>query len=68
LIDFPDDVVANHERRPPVHGLRVEVAPDQNVGVLQTRGEPADPDLAAAGRRRGSVDHLQPIGTPKLLT
>ena len=48
------------------HRLRVEVTPDQHVGVLQTRGQHADPHLAPAGRRHGSVDHLQPIGTAEV--
>jgi hypothetical protein len=30
LIDFPDDIIAQHERRPSRRGLRVEVAPDSN--------------------------------------
>jgi len=42
--------------------LRIEAAPDQYVSVLQTRGEHADPHLAPAGRRQGSVSHIQPIG------
>ena len=63
LIDFPDDIIAQHERRPAVHRLRVEVAPDHHVGVLQTRGEDADSHLAPPGRRQGSVDHVQPVGT-----
>src|SRR6266853_6200145 len=46
LIDFPNDVIADHERRPAVHSLRIEVAPDQHVGVLHARGEHADPRLA----------------------
>jgi hypothetical protein len=40
-----------------------EVAPDNDVGVLQTRGEHADPHLAPPRFRQGSVDHLQPVGT-----
>ena len=63
LIDFPNDVIADYERRPATHRLRVEVAPDQHIRVLQTRGEHANPHLAPAGRRQRSVDHLQPIGT-----
>jgi hypothetical protein len=43
--------------------LRVEVPPDQRVGVLDARGEHADTHLAPPGRRQGSVDHLQPFGT-----
>jgi len=62
LIDLPDDVVAHHERRPEAHRLRVQVAPDQHLGVVKTRGEHADPHLAPAGGRQGSVDHLQPVG------
>ena len=34
LIDFPDDVIAQHDRRPEARSLRVEVASDQHVGVL----------------------------------
>jgi hypothetical protein len=44
-----------------VHRLRVEVAPDHHVGVLQTRGERADPHLAPPRSRQGSIDHLQPV-------
>jgi hypothetical protein len=43
--------------------LRVEVTPDQHIGVLHARSEHADPHLAAAGRRQGSIDHLQLVGT-----
>jgi len=66
LIDFPDNVIAHHEGQPATHRLRIEVAPDQDVGVLQTRCEHADPHLTAAGRGQRSVDHLQPIGTAEL--
>jgi hypothetical protein len=52
LIDFSDDVITHHEGRPPVHRLRIEVTPDQNVSVLQPRGEYADPHLARASRRQ----------------
>jgi hypothetical protein len=38
------------------------MAPDQHVGVLQARGKHVDPHLAPAGRRYGSVDHLQSVG------
>src|SRR5262249_22513590 len=62
LIDFPDDVIAHCERRPAEHP-RVQVAPDRHVGVLQTRGEHADAHLTPAGRRQGSFDHLEPVGT-----
>jgi len=34
LIDFPDDIISQHERRPAGRSLRVEVATDQYVGVL----------------------------------
>jgi hypothetical protein len=61
LIDFPDDIISQHERRPAGRGLRVEAAPDQRV--LHARGEDADPHLAPAGRRQWSVDHLEPVGT-----
>ena len=63
LIDFPDDIIAHHERRPAEHRLRVEVAPDHDVGVLDAGGEHADPHLAPPGRRHGSVDHFELIGT-----
>jgi ABC transporter substrate binding protein len=63
LIDFPDDVIAQHERRTAGGSLRVEVAPDHHVGVLHARGEHADPHLAPASRRQGSVDHLQLVDT-----
>jgi len=43
--------------------LRVEVAPDQHVGVLHARGEHADPHFAPPGGRQTSVDHLQLVGT-----
>jgi hypothetical protein len=42
--------------------LRVKVAPDHHIGVLQARGEHADSHLAPGGRRQGSVDHLKPVG------
>jgi hypothetical protein len=51
LIDFTDDVIAQHERWLAVYRLRVEVAPDHDIGVHHARGEHADPYLAAAGRR-----------------
>ena len=60
---FPDDIIAQHKRWPAAHRLRVEVAPDHHVGVLETRGEDADTHLAPASRRQGSVDHLQLLGT-----
>jgi len=53
LIDFADHVIAHHERRPAAHRLRIEVAPDQHVGVLQACRKYVDPHLAPAGRRRG---------------
>ena len=63
LIDFPDHIISEHERRPAGRSLRVEVTPDQHVGVLHARGEHAGPHLAPAGRRQGSVDdHLEPVG------
>jgi len=34
LIDFADDVVPHHKGRPVAHRLRVEVTPDQHIGVL----------------------------------
>jgi hypothetical protein len=42
--------------------LRVEVAPDQHLGVIEARGEHTDPHFAPAGGGQGSVDHLQPLG------
>ena len=63
LIDFPDDIIAQHERRPVEHRLRVEVAPDHHIRVLHPRGEHADPHFAPAGRRQGRGDHLQLLGT-----
>ena len=42
------------------------MSPDRDVGVLETRGEHADPHLAAAGRRQRSVNHLQAIVTAEL--
>jgi hypothetical protein len=62
LIDFSNHVIAHHERRPAPRRLWVQVAPDQHVGVLQARGKHVDPHLASAGRRYGSVDHLQSVG------
>jgi hypothetical protein len=63
LIDFPDDIIAQRERGLAAHHLRVKVAPDHHIGVLQARGEHADSYLAPGGRRQGSVDHLKPVGT-----
>jgi hypothetical protein len=34
LVDFPDDVIAHHERRPEEHRLRVDVTPNHHIGVL----------------------------------
>jgi hypothetical protein len=42
------------------------VAPDQDVGVLESRGEHADPYLAGAGYGQRSVDHFQPVRTAEL--
>jgi hypothetical protein len=66
LIDFANDVIPQHEGWPATHRLRVEVAPNQHVGVFQTRGEHADPHLAPAGRRQGHIDHLQRVGTAEV--
>ncbi len=63
LIDFRDNVIAHHEWRPLGGSLWVEATSDQDVGVLQTRGEHAHAHLARAGRRQGSVHHVQPVGT-----
>ena len=63
LINLADDVIAQHEGRLEAHRLGVEAAPDQHLGIVHARGEHADPDLAPAGRRQRSVNHLQPVGT-----
>jgi hypothetical protein len=63
LIDFPDHIVAHYERRPAGRSLWIEMTPDQCVGVLQTRGEHANAHLASSGRRQGSIDYPQPVGT-----
>jgi hypothetical protein len=34
LVDFPDHVIANHERWSAERRLRVQVAPDQHISVL----------------------------------
>src|SRR5262249_52685467 len=62
LVDLPDHVVTHHERRPAQARLGVEVAPDERVGVLDAGREHANPHLAAAGRRQGSLDDLQAVG------
>jgi hypothetical protein len=62
LIDFSDEVITHYEWWPAGRSLRVEVTPDQRVGVLQARGEHADPHLTLAGIRQGSVDNLQAVG------
>jgi hypothetical protein len=62
LIDLPDHVIAHHERRPEAHRLRVQVAPDQDLSVIEARGEYTDPHLAPAGGRQRRVDHLQTLG------
>ena len=61
LIYLPDHVIAHHERRPEAHRLRIQVAPDQHLGVVEARGEHTDSYLAPADARQGSVDHLQPL-------
>ena len=54
LIYFPDDVIAEHERRPAAHRLWVEVPSDHRVRVRQARGEHAYSHLAPPGcRQRG---------------
>jgi len=58
LIDFPDYIIAHYKRWPAGRGLRVEMTPDQRVGVLKARGEHADPYLARTGRWQRDVDHL----------
>jgi len=63
LIDFPDDVIAEHERRAAGGSLRVKVAPDRHVRVFKAGGEHADPHLASPGCRQRSLDQLEPLGT-----
>jgi len=58
LINFPDYIVAHYKRWPAGRGLRVEMTPDQRVGVFKARGEYADPYLARTGRWQRDVDHL----------
>jgi hypothetical protein len=68
LIDFPDDVIARRERRTAVHGLRIEMAPDQHVGVLQTRGEHADGTSPRRAVGSGASTTSSPSGPPNCLT
>jgi hypothetical protein len=39
------------------------MTPDRHVGVLHARSERADPHLAPAGRRKGSVHDFEVVGT-----
>src|SRR5215468_3173446 len=57
LINLPDDIVAHHKRRAARRGLRVEMAPDQRVGVLNAGGQYPDPYLAGTSHRQRSVDY-----------
>ena len=66
LIDLPDDIVAHDKRWPEAHRLRVHVATDQHLGVIEARGEHTDPHLAPASGWQGGVDHLQPVGTAEV--
>jgi hypothetical protein len=66
LIDFSDKVITHYEWWPAGRSLRVEVTPDQRVGVLQPRSEYADPHLALAGFRQWSVDHFEAVGIAEL--
>src|SRR5262249_18920592 len=59
LINFPDDVITDYERRTPKTGLWIEVAPNQRVRVLHARGKHMHPHFSPVGRRHGSLDHLQ---------
>src|SRR6516164_11689752 len=61
LIDFADDVVAHHEGRAARCSLRIEMTPDQRVGVLKAGGEHANPHLARTRARQGSIDQLQAL-------
>ena len=63
LIYFPDDVIAEHERRPAAHRLWVEVPSDHHVRVGQARGEHAYSHLAPPGCRQRGIKHLQPVRT-----
>jgi hypothetical protein len=63
LIDFADDVVAHHKGWAARSSLRVEMTPDQRVGVLKAAGEHADPHLARTCARQGSIDQLQTLRT-----
>lgn len=63
LIDFPNDIIAQDERRLAARGLGVEAAAYQHVGLVQTRGKHPDPHLAVPGRRHGRFNYLQPVGT-----
>ena len=58
LIYFPDDVIAEHERRPAAHRLWVEVPSDHHVRVGQARGEHAYSHLAPPGCRQRGIMHL----------
>jgi hypothetical protein len=65
LIDFPDHIIADHEWRQASHRLGVEMAPDDDVGVLQACGKHAHAHLTPAGRRHWSINYLQLFGTTK---
>jgi hypothetical protein len=62
LIDFPDHVISHHKWGPATRSLWVKVAADQHVGVIHARSKHADPYFARAGRRQGSINHLQSLG------
>jgi hypothetical protein len=46
LIYFPDDVIAEHERRPAAHRLWVEVPSDHRVRVRQARVGPSSAEFS----------------------
>jgi hypothetical protein len=65
LIDFSDKVITHYEWWPAGRSLRVEVTPDQRVGVLQARREDTDSHLALARFRQWNVDHVEAVDITK---
>jgi hypothetical protein len=62
-LDATAATAMDHKRRPLGRSLWIKVAPDQYVGVVQTRRKYADPHFTLPGDRQGSVDYLQPVRT-----
>ncbi len=62
LIDFANDIVAEHEWRATKHRLRVNMAPDHNFGVLDAGGEHSNPYLATTDSRHERVGDLNLVG------